>query len=204
MDHLFPASSSVPAEERQKLFGHQPLVIWMTGLSGAGKTTLALLLEQQFHSRGIKTALLDGDKLRKGLNKDLDFSAEGRAENVRRTAEVCRILKDAGLVTIASLISPYKKDRDLARSVVGPGFIEVFVDCSIEECERRDVKGLYAKAKGGEVKNFTGVSSDYEKPERPDLIIKTDQVSIQQSLQQLLGFLLPLIGFTDSSDRNPS
>lgn len=184
------------------MLGHQPLVIWMTGLSGAGKTTIALLLEQQLHSRGIKTALLDGDRLRNGLNSDLGFSTGDRTENVRRTAEVCRIMKDAGLVIIASLISPFKQDRAMARAIVGPGFLEIFIDCPLEVCAQRDVKGLYAKANEGIIKDFTGVSSDYERPEKPDLVVHTDGESVQESVQRLLGFLLPLINFQDTGNSN--
>lgn len=204
MDHLFPAYSSISSEDRQKMLGHQSLVIWMTGLSGAGKTTIAVLLEQQLHSRGIKTALLDGDRLRKGLNSDLGFNSEDRSENVRRTAEVCRIIKEAGLVIIASLISPFEKDRAMARSIVGSGFMEVFIDCSIEECARRDVKGLYVKASEGTLKDFTGISSAYERPVQPDLILNTEKHSAYESLQQMLGFLLPLIGLHEPRNTNHS
>ena len=196
MSNVYPTKSALSASDRQALLGQNPLVIWMTGLSGAGKTTLATLLEQQLHARGFKTVLLDGDRLRSGLNKDLGFSAADRSENIRRTAEVTRIAKDAGLIVLVSLISPTRADRAHARSIVGLGFVEVFVDCPLEECIQRDVKGLYAKATSGQIQEFTGISAEYERPEHPEVTIETKNESITESLNRLMGFVLPLISIS--------
>ena len=196
MSNVYPTKSALSASDRQALLVQNPLVIWMTGLSGAGKTTLATLLEQQLHARGFKTVLLDGDRLRLGLNKDLGFSAADRSENIRRTAEVARIAKDSGLVVLVSLISPTRADRAHARSIVGPGFVEVFVDCPVEECIQRDVKGLYAKATAGEIEEFTGISAAYERPEHPEVTAETKNESVTESLNRLMGFVLPLVSIS--------
>lgn len=196
MENIKPAYSSLSLEDRRKLMGHRSLVIWMTGLSGAGKSTLAILLEQQLFSRGIKTALLDGDRLRTGLSSDLSFSLQHRSENVRRVAEVAGLMKESGLVSIVSLISPLENDRRNAKEIIGTGFLEVFVDCPIEECMRRDVKGLYAKANQGVLDNFTGISSIYEPPQNPDLIIDTCRFSIPECIDSLLQVVLPLIAMS--------
>jgi len=193
MSNVYPTNSALSITDRQALLSQNPLVIWMTGLSGAGKTTLATLLEQQLHVRGFKTVLLDGDSLRSGLNKDLGFSVADRSENIRRTAEVARIAKDAGLVVLVSLISPTRADRSHARSIVGPGFVEVFVDCPLEKCIQRDVKGLYAKATSGQIQEFTGISAEYERPEYPEVTIKTQNESVTESLNRLMNFILPLV-----------
>lgn len=196
MSNVYPTKSALSASDRQALLGQNPLVIWMTGFSGAGKTTLATLLEQQLHARGFKTVLLDGDRLRSGLNKDLGFSAADRSENIRRTAEMASIAKDAGLVVLVSLISPTRADRAHARSIVGPGFVEVFVDCPLEECIQRDVKGLYAKATAGKIQEFTGISAEYERPEHPEVTMETKNESVTESLNRLMGFVLPLISIS--------
>ena len=152
----------------------QPCCLWLTGLSAAGKSTIADLLEGKLLAVGRHTFLLDGDNVRHGLNRDLGFSEADRVENIRRVAEVARLMVDAGLIVVVSFISPFRSERAFARSLFEPGeFREIFVDTPIEECERRDPKGLYAKARRGEVKQFTGVDSAYEPPERPDLVLKT-------------------------------
>lgn len=160
---------------RGRLNGHRPAAIWFTGLSGAGKSTIANLVDAELHARGVHSCVLDGDNLRLGLCKDLGFSATDRAENVRRAGEVARLLVDAGLVVLCSLISPFRAERGLVRGLFGPDeFIEVFVDTPIEECIRRDPKGLYARAHAGAIKDFTGIDSPYEVPDSPEVIVRTD------------------------------
>jgi len=168
----------------------QPKCIWFTGLSGSGKSTIANLLEKRLHAEGKHTYILDGDNIRHGLNRDLGFTEADRVENIRRVAEVARLMVDAGLVVIVAFISPYQRERQLARELFDDGeFVEVFVDTPLEECERRDVKGLYAKARRGELKNFTGIDSDYEPPEAPDVHIVNMNSTLDDCVSQVLGFL---------------
>ena len=168
------------------------LLVWFTGLSGSGKSTLAVQLEAQLHERGFKTYLLDGDNIRAGLNKDLNFTDEGRIENIRRIGEVSKLMLDAGVVVLSAFISPFQSDRDQVRQIIGDdAYVEVFVDAPIELCEQRDVKGLYKKARAGEVKNFTGIDSPYEKPQHPDLVIETGSLSVEESIGKLLSFIEP-------------
>jgi len=170
-------------------------VIWFTGLSGSGKSTLAEALHAALSERGFNAYMLDGDVLRKGLNSDLGFSKEDRKENIRRTGEVCRLLHDAGQIVIASFISPFQSDRDFVRSRIPKGeFVEVFVDTPLEVCESRDVKGLYKRARAGEIPEFTGISSPYERPSNPEVLIRTEVMSVEESLEALMKFLLPRIG----------
>ncbi len=165
----------------------QPCVIWFTGLSGSGKSTLAVQLEAALYARGFKTYLLDGDNIRSGLNKDLSFTDDARVENIRRISEVCKLFVDAGVVVLSAFISPFQVDREQVRSIVGAeNYIEVFVDTPLEVCEQRDVKGLYKKARTGEVKNFTGISSPYERPTDPDIVIRTDKTSVEESIDVLM------------------
>lgn len=164
-------------------------VIWFTGLSGSGKTTLATLLEQHLRQLGYHCCVLDGDVVRKGLNKDLGFSDADRRENIRRIAEVSKLMIDAGLIVIAAFVSPFEADRAMVREIVGPGFFEVFVDCPLEVCERRDTKGLYRKARSGEIKDFTGISSPYQEPKKPDVVLETDQLSAEESFKLLISQL---------------
>ena len=172
---------------RGALKQQKPQCIWLTGLSGAGKSTLANLLEQHLHEQGCHTYVLDGDNVRHGLSCDLGFTVADRAENVRRVAQVARLMVDAGLIVVVSLISPLKKDRALARSLFAPDeFVEVFVDTPLMACEQRDVKGLYAKARQGDLKHFTGISSPYEPPEAPELRLLCDQISPQEAALQLV------------------
>jgi adenylylsulfate kinase len=159
-------------------------LIWFTGLSGSGKSTLANALEKKLHQDGIKTYSLDGDNIRKGINKDLSFSPEDRTENIRRIAEISSLFIDAGMVVMAAFVSPYKKDRKNIEDIVGKdNFVEIFVNTSLEECEKRDVKGLYKKARKGEIKDFTGIDAPYEAPDQPDIEVKTDLMSIEESVQ---------------------
>ena len=196
MSNLHPHNYQITKIEKEKQFGHSSLVVWLTGLSGSGKSTIADHLEQYLFKKGIHTANLDGDVLRTGLNKDLGFSEEDRSENIRRIAEISKILSDNGLVVIAAFVSPFSKDRNLVKNTVGENnFIEIFVQTSIEECERRDVKGLYSKARKGELKNFTGIDSPYENPINPDLIIDTEKTSIEDSVQLLSTLVLSKIQF---------
>ena len=161
-------------------------MVWFTGLSGAGKSTLANALEVELFARGKRTYVLDGDNLRQGLNKDLPFTDEGRVENIRRVAEVAKLMMDAGVIVMTAFISPFKADRDLARELIGPPkFIEVFVDTPLAECEVRDPKGLYRKARTGELRHMTGIDSPYEAPTKPDLVIDCGVCSIDQSVQAL-------------------
>ncbi|MDR9400275.1 MAG: adenylyl-sulfate kinase [Psychroflexus sp.] len=170
---------------------NQPsFVVWFTGLSGSGKSTIASLVEQQLFSKGMFTYTLDGDNIRRGINKGLGFSREDRKENLRRIAEVAKLFVDSGMITIAAFISPLKQDREMIKSIIGgDDYVEVFVDTSVEECERRDVKGLYKKARAGEIKNFTGINAPYEKPENPDVVIKTEEESIDQSVEKVIKYL---------------
>lgn len=183
--------------ERSDLMDHKPVLLWFTGLSGSGKSTIADLLEQELHKIGIHTMLLDGDNIRHGLNSNIDFSPEGRKENIRRIGEVAKLMLDAGLVVITAFISPYQEDRDAVRNLLGTGmFVEVYVDCPLAICEQRDVKGLYAKARSGEIKDFTGISSPFEVPTQPEVIIYTAEDSPETCVKQLLDYVLPEIKST--------
>jgi len=164
----------------------QPMCLWFTGLSGSGKSTISNLLEKRLHAEGRHTYLLDGDNVRHGLNRDLSFTEADRVENIRRVAEVAKLMVDAGLIVLVSFISPYRAERRLARSLFGAGeFVEIFVDTPLEECERRDSKGLYAQARRGEIKNFTGIDSDYEAPDAPEVHLLTVQQSIEECVAEL-------------------
>ena len=195
---LYPIQTKVSTEQRQVLLNQKAKLIWFTGLSGSGKSTLAVQLEAQLYSSGFKTYLLDGDNIRTGLNRDLTFTDEGRVENIRRIGEVSKLFLDAGIVVLSAFISPFHADRDQVRKIVGrENFIEVFVDAPIEVCEQRDVKGLYKKARAGEVTNFTGIDSPYEVPANPDVVIHTHRNSIEESLNRLLNVVTPRITIND-------
>lgn len=188
--NIIPHSYKVSVENRRNISGHNSFLIWFTGLSGSGKSSIANALEQALHEDGISTYTLDGDNIRKDLNKDLSFSPEDRTENIRRIAEVAKLLIDAGVVVLAAFVSPYAKDRANISQIVNPeNYVEVFVDTSIDECERRDVKGLYKKARAGEIKNMTGVSAPYEKPKTPDFHIETEKMSIEDAVKLILNTL---------------
>jgi len=187
--HIVWHSQTISAEQRLKLNGHRSCILWFTGLSGAGKSTLANHLEASLFLQGVRSVVLDGDNIRHGLNKDLGFSAEDRAENIRRISEVAKILKEAGLVVLVAAISPFRKDRALSKQVCGSHFYEVYVSCDINECIKRDPKGLYQKAIRGEIKNFTGISSPYEPPIQPDIILESDKKTADQLVEELISFL---------------
>ena len=177
----------VKRSDREKLNGHSGKVIWFTGLSGSGKSTLANLLEHELHEKGYKTYVLDGDNLRFGLNKDLMFSDEDRKENLRRISEVAKLFVDAGIIVIAAFITPFEEDRQKIKASIGAeDFMHIYVDCPVEVCESRDVKGLYAKARAGEIKNFTGISSPFEIPQDNALVIHSATETQQESLEKLL------------------
>ena len=179
----------VTREERQARLGQKGLTVWMTGLSASGKSTIAVALEKVLLASGKHAYRLDGDNIRFGLNRNLGFSAEDRAENIRRIGEVAKLFSDAGIITVTSFISPYRRDREVVRKLHEEAklpFLEVFVDCPLEEAERRDPKGLYKKARAGEMKGFTGIDDPYEPPERPELVLRTDRLSVADSVTELL------------------
>lgn len=199
--YIIPHNHKICVSDRTRMKGHRPCVIWFTGLSGSGKSTLAGLLEQHLYELGIHTYILDGDNVRKGLNKDLDFSIGGRNENIRRIGELARLMADAGLVVIAAFVSPIEKERQSLRQTVGEGqFLEIFVDTPLSECERRDTKGLYKKARAGVIKNFTGISSPFEPPQDPDIHIRTVEEAPEVSLNKILTVILPRLQ-TESDQR---
>jgi adenylylsulfate kinase len=176
--------------DRETISGNKGCTIWLTGLSGSGKSTLAVALEKKLWERGIRSYVLDGDNIRHGLNKDLGFSPKDRTENIRRIGEVAKLFTDAGVINSTAFISPYRADRDSVRALMAAGdFIEVHVECPVEVCERRDVKGLYKKARAGEIPEFTGISAPYEEPLSPEMTIRTDKDSEDECLNQLLQFL---------------
>jgi len=185
--NIVPQDYKVSKKERNLINQHSSFLIWFTGLSGSGKSTIANKVELLLHQKNIRTYTLDGDNVRYGINSDLSFSPEARTENIRRIAEVSKLMIDAGLVVLAAFVSPYKKDRENIRKTVSSvNFVEVFVKASLEECERRDVKGLYKKAREGEIKNMTGISAPYEPPENPDVVAETEKLSIEEAAQKVV------------------
>lgn len=192
--NVIPQNYKIGKTDRSLKLGQRPLIIWFTGLSGSGKSTIADHLEQELFNSGFKTYLLDGDNIRHGLNKNIDFSDEGRKENIRRIGEVAKLFLDAGIIVITAFISPFREDRDAVRALVEPDeFVEVFVDCPLEICESRDVKGLYAKARRGEILNFTGISSPFEEPLKPEIIVHSAQDNIKACVNQILTHTLNII-----------
>ena len=182
--------ASVTRKRRNKLNNHRSIVLWFTGLSGSGKSTLAHALEEKLFKKGCRTFVLDGDNVRYGLNSNLDFSEKGRTENIRRISEVSKLMLESGLIVMTAFISPFNKDREDARKLISSDdFIEIFCKASLEACEARDVKGLYKRARAGEIKNYTGIDSPYEVPEKPELIIDTDNQSLEESVSIILNFL---------------
>ena len=181
---------SVTRADREQRLGQRGATIWLTGLSGSGKSTIAVAAEKVLVERGTAAYVLDGDNVRHGLNKNLGFSPEDRSENIRRIGEVAKLFTDAGLIVFTSFISPYRGDRDQVREKMEEGdFIEAYVSASVETCEGRDVKGLYAKARKGEIPEFTGISAPYEEPEKPELVLDTNTQTLEQSVDQLVGYL---------------
>lgn len=182
--------ASVTRERREKQNGHKSAVIWFTGLSSAGKSTLAHAVEEELHKLGCRTFVLDGDNIRHGLSSNLGFSDEDRRENIRRIAEAAKLMMEAGIITMAAFISPFRDDRESARKLMPHGdFIEIYCRASLEVCEKRDVKGLYKRARAGEIKNYTAIDSPYEIPENPELIVDTGEVSLQQAVDQVMQLL---------------
>ncbi|WP_340016424.1 adenylyl-sulfate kinase [Paenibacillus sp. FSL K6-1318] len=183
-------SSSINRQDREKHNGHRSRAIWFTGLSGAGKSSLAFALEQYLYDQGVRCYVLDGDNVRHGLNRDLGFTAGDRQENLRRIGEVSKLMLDAGLFVLSAFISPHEQDREMVRQLFEPDdFIEIYVRCSIEECERRDPKGLYKKARNGDIPHFTGISAPYDVPKSPSFIIDTEQWSIEDAVQEIVQHL---------------
>lgn len=184
-------AATVSAEDREKLLNQKGCVIWFTGLSGSGKSTLANAVEHLLHQRQQHTYVLDGDNVRHGLNKNLGFSPEDREENIRRIGEVAKLFADAGTIVMTAFISPYRADRDQARALIAEGrFVEVFVDCPLEVCEERDTKGLYKKARAGEIQEFTGISAPYEEPTEPEITVNTAELSLEDSAQVVVAALV--------------
>ena len=188
--HVVWHPTKITKEDRQRLNNHKSCVLWFTGLSGAGKSTLATEVERELYNYGIRTYVLDGDNIRHGLNKNLGFSPEDRKENIRRIGEVAKLFVDAGLFALTAFISPYREDRDMVRAMLPKGeFIEIYVKCPLEVCETRDPKGLYKKARSGEIKDFTGISAPYEEPLHPELVVETDKQDIETSVRQVIDYL---------------
>ena len=187
--HIIPHQHAVSRGERERQNGHKGHVLWFTGLSGSGKSTVASAVERELHQQGIRTFILDGDNVRAGLNSDLDFSAASREENIRRIAHVSALMQDAGLVVLSAFVSPYQKDRDFVRECALGHFSEIFISTPLEVCEQRDVKGLYAKARAGEISNFTGISAPFEEPTNPELNVPTHEMSIEEATAMVVDYI---------------
>jgi adenylylsulfate kinase len=182
----------VTRADRNRVLGQRGVTIWFTGLSGSGKSTVAVALEKVLNERGKLAYRLDGDNVRLGINKNLGFTADDRKENIRRIGEVAKLFVDSGVIVLSSFISPYREDRDVVRALHDAGgmdFVEVYVDCSLDEAEKRDPKGLYKKARAGQIKNFTGIDDPYEAPLKPEIVLKTDQMTLQEEVVALLNLL---------------
>lgn len=193
--HIYPIfDRMLNREDKESLLRQHSVMIWFTGLSGSGKSTIAIALERELQKRGLLCRILDGDNIRSGINNNLGFSEEDRVENIRRIAEIGKLFVDTGIITIAAFISPNNDLREMAARIIGPDdFMEIYVSPPIEECERRDVKGLYAKARRGEIKNFTGISAPFEAPAHPALSLDTSRLSLEESVAQLLQLILPKV-----------
>lgn len=192
--HIIPHSHKIGRDFREARNGHKSCTLWFTGLSGSGKSTLAGKVEELLAASGITTYLLDGDNIRTGLNKDLDFSDAGRIENIRRIAEVAKLLNDAGVVVLTAFISPFETDRKQAREIISDAsFTEIHVDCPLEVCESRDVKGLYKKARNGEIPHFTGIDSPFEVPNHPEIRVNTHLENLETCSNQIVDYILPRI-----------
>ena len=187
--HIIPHQYAISKNHRERLNGHKGHVLWFTGLSGSGKSTLASSVEYKLHQDGVRTFILDGDNIRSGLNSDLDFSRASREENIRRIAHVSSLMKDAGLVVLSAFVSPYQKDRDIVRACNNGHFSEIFISTPLQVCEQRDVKGLYAKARAGEIKNFTGISAPFEKPTKPELDVPSHKMEIEKATAMVVEYV---------------
>ncbi len=189
-ENIIKHDFKITRKDREKLNAQNSVLLWFTGLSGSGKSTLANEVEIALYQLNFRTYLLDGDNTRQGINSDLDFSEESRVENIRRVGEIANLFLDAGIITLASFISPFESDREKVKNLVGAkNYIEIYVNCSVEECERRDVKGLYAKARAGEIENFTGISSPYEIPKKPNIIVNSQTETLEESTVKVLNYL---------------
>ena len=195
MEHIHPTFDKIIGRDaKESLLGQFSKVIWLTGLSGSGKTTLAIALEKELYKMGMLTQILDGDNIRSGINNNLKFSLADRNENIRRIAEVTKLFLNCGVIPINCFISPTVEIRNLAKSIIGRNnIIEIHVKAPLAVCEKRDVKGLYKKARAGEIKNFTGIDSPYENPLHPDIVVETDKLSVEESIEQMLAAILPLL-----------
>ena len=192
--NIVPHEHKISRNDRMELLAQKSKIIWFTGLSGSGKSTIAGKVEEMLNERGFLTYLLDGDNIRTGLNKNLGFSDDDRNENIRRIGEVSRLFIDAGVIVLTAFISPFRTDRQLVRDLVGKGdFIEVFINCPLEICELRDPKGLYKKARAGEIKDFTGISSPFEIPDRAEIEIRSDQMGVEQAAEKIIKLIKPKI-----------
>lgn len=191
-NHIYPIfDKMLGRSDKEALLGQRGIMIWFTGLSGSGKSTVAIALERELQKRGLLCRILDGDNIRSGINNNLGFSAEDRVENIRRIAEIGKLFVDTGIITLAAFISPNNDIREMAARIIGKeDFMEIYVSTPLEECERRDVKGLYAKARRGEIRNFTGISAPFEAPEHPALSLDTSVLSVEESVNQLLALIL--------------
>ncbi len=204
-ENIHPFSELLSRQSKEDLLVQRARVLWLTGLSGSGKSTIARGLEEALYKKGFLTAVLDGDNIRAGLNNNLGFSNEDREENIRRIAEVAKLFLQNGIITICAFVSPTEAMRTLAKSIIGEDdLVEIFVNTSFEDCRQRDVKGLYAKAQQGGIKDFTGVNAPYEIPAKPDLEIKTQNKSIAESVDEVLNYVFPKIRIPHSEIRNPS
>ena len=194
-NNIFPIFDDIiQRKDKEKLLNQKSKVIWMTGLSGSGKTTIAKRVERRLHSEGILNQLLDGDNIRVGISNNLSFSSEDRTENIRRIAEVSKLFIDCGIITLNCFVSPTIRIREIAKNIIGKdNFIEIYINASIKTCEERDIKGLYKKARKGEIADFTGISSPFEAPENPQIEINTSKLSIDESVQKVLDYILPII-----------
>lgn len=193
--HIYPIfDRMLSRSDKEELLKQHSVMIWFTGLSGSGKSTIAIALERELQKRGLLCRILDGDNIRSGINNNLGFSAEDRIENIRRIAEIGKLFVDTGIITIAAFISPNNDIREMAANIIGKeNFMEIYVSTPIEECERRDVKGLYVKARKGEIKNFTGISAPFEAPQHPALSLDTSKLSVEESVNKLLELILPRV-----------
>lgn len=188
--YIIPHGHTITKENRQELIGHKSCILWFTGLSGSGKSTLANKVEEKMFEMGLHTYILDGDNIRMGLNKGLGFSDDDRKENIRRIGEVSKLFVDAGVMVSTAFISPFRSDRDMVRTLVKEGeFVEVYVDAPLDICEKRDPKGLYKKARAGEIKQFTGIDSPYEAPAKAEIVVKTGENSLEECAQQVIDWL---------------